>query len=222
MDNWVTVADLEGNITHQSFSTSATFLGDGTLMTYYFDKDEKELTDEFTIIDANGIYLRDRGDTPGKFLVLGREHSEVSVDENGNIRDRNGEILWNYSNRDDYLVVGSFDDVVVMHEDETRLRGYELTTGTPRWATSFTEFYPKGIIPEGIDLMNDFSAIPGRWRLRTDGDFLIIATGELVSGLDGRTGEVAWKKPVRGWIFQQHREYVFMVGDSRIRALRFG
>ncbi|WMM74460.1 PQQ-binding-like beta-propeller repeat protein [Rhodococcus pyridinivorans] len=221
MDNWVTVADLEGNITFQSFSTSAQFLDDGTLMTFYYDKDEKELTDEYTIIDANGTHLRDRDESIGKFTVLGREHSKVSIDKEDNIRDSNGEILWKYSSPEEYSLIGSFGEVVVMHEDETRLRGYDLVTGTPKWATSFTEFYPGGEIPESVDLRDDFSAIPGRWRLRTDGDFLIIATGTLLSGVDGRTGEIAWQKPFRGWFFQQHRDYVLMVGDNQIHALQF-
>lgn len=223
-DNWVTVVGPEGKVVHQSFDSSAEFQGEGLLMSLKYDSETLELPDYATILDVEGNRVYEYSfPIATVFSLPGREIAEVFVDDTGDVRDRvTGQKRWNYSKPAEYSVVGAVGNVLVMFEDGTRLRGYDIHTGDPLWAVGVTQFYKGGRPPADVDLERDFSGLNTLWRFAGDGQTLLVTTGNFLTGVDVATGETSWTMDIRGWIMKQHQDHLILTDKQRLRVLKFG
>lgn len=217
------IVDSQGTITYQSFDSSAQFFGEDLLTSYVYDDKTREFPTFATIIDVNGDKKYNRlfsGATV--FTLPGRRSADVYIEKNGTVRHRvTGDALWKYSNPDDMSVVGAVGDVLVMFEDATTLRGYDITTGRVLWSVPVTALYKGGKPPAGVNLENEFSGMGLIWRFAGDGETLVVSTGNLLTGINAQTGDITWENGANGFVFAQQSNYLLLRNGEHITAMKF-
>lgn len=223
-NNMTTIVDSEGAITYESLVSSAQFFGEDLLTSYLYDDESREFPTYATIIDVNGDKKYNRQlEGATVFTLPGRRTADAYIEKSGTVRHRvTGDDLWKYLNPDDMSVVGAVGDVLVMFEDGTRLRGYDIDTGQVLWSVPVTALYKGGKPPAGVNLKNEFSFMGLVWRFAGDGETLVVSTVNLLTGIDAQTGEIIWENGTSGFVFAQQSNYMLLRNGERIDAVKFG
>ncbi|TWH52638.1 putative pyrroloquinoline-quinone binding quinoprotein [Rhodococcus rhodochrous J38] len=222
--NWVTVLHNDGTIVYQDFDVRGTLNSAGLLETTVQDEDVLLADKTFDVLDLDGTKVYEYSEPVEEVLSIpGGRDSGLFIDEYGAVRERaTGTVRWTYSAPDYFDVVGLTGDMLVMVEEGTRMRAYNAEDGTPMWAISTDNVFPRsksGSLPGDP---GDFSPSESLHRVAGDGETLLFAAGTRLTAVDVASGAIMWDMGTGGWFLDEYQDYIVLSDNERLRILHFG